>query len=265
MVGTVHNPRQPGAAHGDLPDHIRITFFNTHFMEGFGMATAHSYIPGSGAGILDWTAQFLAQITAETGTLGLSPTQVADYTALQEDYATKYAAATNHLTRGTATILAKNEAKTALVAESRKLAMQITNYPGVTNTMRQALGLTLRDDEPTPVPVPEESPRLEVLAVMGRTIKVRLSPAKGESRARPEGVKGATLYYAVGETYSEEIAAWTFKGNTSLTTFDVTIPTDVPGGSKVWLVAAWFNTKSQAGPVCSPVETRIAGGLAEAA
>jgi hypothetical protein len=148
----------------------------------------------------------------------------------------------------------------------KKMAVKVIQaWPEMTDTKRAQLGITVPDRTSTPVPVPETSPRLEVIAVMGRQIKLKLRPSEGGGRAKPDGVTGANLFYTVGEDYSQDIETWQFKGGQSKTTVTLNIPDSVPGGSKVWLTAQWFNRKAQTGPACPPVETRIAGGLSQAA
>jgi len=224
-----------------------------------------SYLPTREAELLSWAQDFSGFINAFPANYGLTAEEADAYTVLVTAYAAAYGVATNAATRTRPTIATKNTTKKNLIVATRPLVAKVQIFPGTTDSMRRDLRITVRDTEPTPVPIPETSPRLEVAAVTGRTIKINLRPAEGEGRAKPVGVKGATVYYAVGEDYPQDISAWTFKGNTSLTTLDMTIPESVPGGSKVWLTAAWFNSKSQAGPATPPVETRIAGGLSQAA
>ena len=229
-----------------------------------------SYLPTREAELLTWAQGFSGFINAGPEAYGLTIEEAAAYTATLTAFADAYATANNAGTRTSANIQAKNTAKTNLIAATRPLVNTIQAYPGTTDQMRADLRITIRDTTNTPVPVPESTPSLSVVAVSGQTIKVNLRAREedgspSERRARPTGVNGAAVYYATGEDYPQDIAGWTFKGNTSKTTFDITIPDSVPAGSKVYLTAQWFNTKSQTGPACPPVETSIARGLSQAA
>ncbi|MEM1108508.1 MAG: hypothetical protein AAGH99_07440 [Planctomycetota bacterium] len=135
---------------------------------------ASSYLPQTDAALNSWAQNFATQIAADPEALGITAAEVTSYTALQADFTTKYAAATNPDTRGGATVLAKNTARKSLVAQSRKLAMAITNHPGVTDQQRYDLGLTVRDKELTPSPVPGSAPNIDLVAVQGHVIKLRL-------------------------------------------------------------------------------------------
>lgn len=222
------------------------------------------YLPATDGGLNDWAANFGAQITADAPDLGITPEEAGGFTVLQTDYATKYAAATNPETRGRATVLAKNTAKRLLVRESRKLAMKITNNPGVTDQQRNNLGLTVRDDDPSPVAVPDTSPIIEVVSVKGNRISLRLRvSANGEpvsGRGKPTGVTGATVLSYVGEQPPTEISDWKFEGSTTRTSVLLDMPASLAAGSKVWLTAFWFNRKSQSGPATQPVSTSVLGG-----
>ncbi|MEM6505836.1 MAG: hypothetical protein AAF711_10255, partial [Planctomycetota bacterium] len=135
-----------------------------------------SYLPTTDSGMLNWSSAFASTAAAlpDPAVIGLTAQQVSDYQALQSDYATKYAAAVEPATRGGASILAKNKAKKALTAESRQLAMAVTNHPGITDQQRYDLGLTVRDTEPTPAAVPATVPEVTVRSVEGRLFNLQL-------------------------------------------------------------------------------------------
>ncbi|XAL98785.1 hypothetical protein OT109_14495 [Phycisphaeraceae bacterium D3-23] len=226
---------------------------------------ATTFPPSREADLVAWALNWSTLTVADPVAYGLDATQATDFRALYIAYNALYTACNDNGTRTPTKVQEKKTAKKTLVTEARRLIAIVQAFPGTTDAMRRDLDISIRDYEPTPVPVPEVSPSLEVTAVVGRTIKLKLSPSSGEGRAKPTGVMGATLYYAVGEDYPQELSGWIFKGNTTQMKVDATIPAEVPGGSKVWITAAWFNSKAQAGPACAPVETRIAGGLSQAA
>lgn len=224
-----------------------------------------TYFPSTDSGMLNWAQGFSGFINAGPEAYGLTIEDAAAYTAAVTAYADALTVATNSGTRTTPTIQDKNTKKKDLIAATRPLVNTIQAFSGTTDMMRADLQITIRDTEPTPVPVPVTSPTLNVVSVFGRTIKFHLRDGDTESRARPEGVKGAVIHYAVGDTFPQDLSGWVFKGNTTKTTVDVTIPSNVPAGSKIWLLAQWTNTKLQTGPACTPVWTSIADGMTQAA
>ncbi len=227
-----------------------------------------SYLPLADGPLRDWAKNFSDQISAggDPTALGLTLDQTMAYASLSGDYATKLAASINPETRGGATVLAKNNAKKALVAESRRLAMIVTNHPGVTDEQRYDMGLTIRDTTPTPVPPPSESPTIDVLSVEGWTLNIRLHDDSATSRGKPEGVTGALVFTYVGDVAPVDVDAWKFEGTASRTTTKVIFPSTLAPGTKVWLTAAWVNRKLQTGPAAMPVSRLISGdGLSKKA
>ena len=65
----------------------------------------NSYLPQTDGGLRDWSANFSAQLAGmDPTTIGITLDESTAYAALQADYATKYAAAINPDTRGSATV-----------------------------------------------------------------------------------------------------------------------------------------------------------------
>lgn len=229
---------------------------------------ATSYLPRTDSGLDDWAQNFATQITStmDPTTIGLTLDEASAYAALQADYTAKLLASVEPATRGPATVLAKNLAKKALIASSRKLAMAATNHVGTTDVQRQALGLTIKDVDPTPVPVPEFAPQLDMVSVQGRRVTLRLRNSVNGERRKPTGVQGATLVSYVGESLPESIRDWSFEANTTRTDVELVFEDSVPMGTKVWVAAFWYNRRGESGPACSPVSLHLGfGAMSQAA
>ncbi len=227
-----------------------------------------TYLPTTDAGVLNWARNFRDQIAAvaDPTTIGLSAAAVTEYEGLVSDYTDKYAIATDSATRGGSTINAKNIAKKALITASRTFGQAVTRHPGVTNEQRYDMGLTVRDDEPTPVPVPTTKPVFTIATTVGRTITMRIRDEHTpDTRARPEGIIGATIMMYVGDEASQDPMAWTLLASTSKTNVTLDVPLSVPADSRVWIAGFWYNTKSQSGPVSDEVSTVIRAAVASAA
>lgn len=125
----------------------------------------------------------------------------------------------------------------------------------------------MRDNRPTPIPAPTIAPDLDVVSVVGRTVRVRLhATTTGSRRGRPPGVAGASVFSHVGPEPSANVADWRFVGNTTRPTFDVEFDDDVAPGAQVWLTAFWYNPRAQSGPSAAPVTTHVQyGGISVAA
>ena len=228
------------------------------------------YLPVRESELLDWALDFSALTSAAPADFGLSLEQGAMIAAAVGAFDTAYETAKNRDTRTPVAIESKNTAKREMIRVVRSMVRLIQAWPEITDAKRSMLGITVPDPTPTSVPVPAMPPVLTVVAVMGRVIKVNLRGREDDGsvsdrRGRPAGVRGASVYFAAGEDYPQDISGWSFKGSVSATTFTVSIPDSVPAGSKVFLTAQWFNGKSQTGPACEPVETSVARGLNQAA
>ncbi len=215
---------------------------------------SYHFLPRTDAGLLSWSANFLARIQLDPTVYGLTADDAADYALLQAQYDQKLSAATDPLTRGGSTILAKNIARDFLAAESRKLARIIQANPAVTNQQKYDLALNVRAAR-TPIPPPAEVPVLDLMSVSGRTVEIRLHNGTSTRRGKPAGVAGANLFSFVGETPPADLKAWTFQQGDSRTKATITFDNSVAPGSRVWLCARWFNAKLQPGPTCAPVGT----------
>ncbi len=164
--------------------------------------------------------------------------------------------------------IVKNDARYHLVNASRSLIAVCEAWPQMTDAKRSELNLPIRDREPTPQTRLTVAPFIDILSQNGLSVKVGLRDAAASTRRRrPAGAIGATILTHVGETAPATIEGWTFQGNTSKTTVDITFPPMTPRGAKVWIVATWFSRTSMSSPPSRPLFTYLSGadGLAQAA
>jgi hypothetical protein len=222
-----------------------------------------SFLPEKDAALLAWSNNFSTLISAGAVSYGLTTTQATAYAALHATYATSLTAVDPPI-RNKAAVATKNTARTALKANARMLAKIVEATPTVTNTQKVTLGLTVRS-APAPIPPPALAPILDVVSVIGRTVKVRLHSPTSDRRGKPPGVAVGFVYSFIGATPPSELSAFKFEGTTTRTTFDVVFPSTVAGGSQVWLTAAWANPRTQTGPNCPAVTAYLQGGAAVAA
>ena len=225
-----------------------------------------TYIPNRESDLLTFLNAFAQKITPDATAYGLTVEQMMAFDDRRTAFATAYQVANDPLTRSPANVEKKNTAKKAAIAELRKLVDICQAWPGMTNDKRAELGITIKDVTPTPVPVPSASPVIDVVSVDAWTVRVRLHNGESPRRAKPDGVKGATLFSYVGDQPPADVAAWKFEGSVTRTDVKLTFPTTLAPGTTVWVTAFWFNPTSQSGPAATPVSTQINfGGMARAA
>jgi hypothetical protein len=119
-----------------------------------------------------------------------------------------------------------------------------------------------------PVPVPTVSPVIDVVSTYGTTIVVKVHQATEGPKTptgKPEGVKGAALFWFVGENPPADPTLYHFAINTTKNVVNVVLPPLTEPGAKVWLTAFWFNNRMQSGPAASAVSIHIPGTMAAAA
>ena len=199
-------------------------------------------------------------ISGSPATYGISVPQATAYSAASDAFIAAYTLANAEATRSPTNIVAKDDAKAALKANARMLARIIQANPSVTNEQKSALGLTVRDVEPSPNPKPDVAPVVKVVEVNGRVVSIEIEdPENPDSRGRRPGTTGVSILSYVGPTAPEDPGLFKFEGTVSRTQLDVIFPITVPAGAKVWISASWFNARGN-GPACAPVGTNLQFG-----
>lgn len=218
------------------------------------------FLPTKDATLLAFAQNFSTLITAAPTTYGLVVGQATALAALVTAFQTSLAACEPGV-RNKAAVFTKNTARTNLKTSVRLLAKIIEGQATVTNAQKAALGLNVRS-APTPIPPPALPPQVDVVSVVGRTVKVRLHNAEtSPRRGKPANVKGAALFSFVGASAPSDPGLYKFEGNTTLTTVDVGFPATVAPGATVWITAIWFNERAQSGPPATPVSAVIQYGM----
>ena len=221
-----------------------------------------NYLPARESVLVSWTSNFATMTSADPAAYGLTLEQAAAYVATRDTFTAAYQLAQDPVTRSPANIEAKNTAKAALIAETRRLVKICQASPVMTDNKRAALGVTVPDVTPTPVPVPAEAPQLDVVSVTGRSVKLRLREASTGKRKKPEGVMGAAVFSYVGESIPADMRDWTFEGNDTRLDVTVDFAQSFAPATKVWLCAFWFNRRGESGSACTPVSTHLGFGVA---
>jgi hypothetical protein len=216
------------------------------------------FLPAREAELVVWIGTFKALITANPTTYGLVAGQATTYGTLATNYVTAYNLANADATRSPSNIIAKDDARRLVVANTRLLAGIIQKFPGTTDQMRSDLGLTVPAQR-SPIPVPANPPMLEIKQRVGTTVRLKLHDNVG-NRSKPLGVQGARVYSFVGAQPPVQIEDWVFEGQATRTLVDISFPETTAPGTVVWFTAQWYNPRGQTGPGCAPVSTNIAGG-----
>lgn len=224
--------------------------------------------PARESDLLAWSANFNEKINLAAATYGLTAPQAEAYNLLHGAFETAYNTAINPNTNSKANVEFKNTAKQNLlygIGGAWQLVNLCQAFPDMNNDLRAALNIRVPDTQPTPAPVPDSSPDIDIISTFGHTIKLRVHESGSPKSGKPEGVKGASLFYFVGDEPPSAVNQWSFGANTTKNVIDVVLPSETAAGAKVWLTAFWFNNRMQSGPAATPVGIHVPGGLSVAA
>lgn len=220
-----------------------------------------SYLPGRESELLTFVNNLNAKISAGPEVYGLTIEQAGELAGVVTAFATAYQIANDPETRSPAKIEAKNNAKEAMLVVVRALVKVCQASPVMDDDKRAALGITIPDLDPTPVPVPELAPQMDVVSVVGRTVNLRLRNAATGKRKKPTGVATATVLSYVGDTIPQTLREWTFEGNDTRLDTKVEFGDEFTPATKVYLTAFWSNRRGESGPACAPVSTHLGFGV----
>jgi len=218
------------------------------------------FLPDKDAALLAWSQNFSTKISATPENFGLSSAQATSYQTLHDGFADALALC-DPAVRNKTSCMAKNTAKLALKDGARSLAKIVEGTDTVTDAQKIELGLNVRA-MPSPIPAPTSAPDIDIVSVLGRTVKLRLHNSGDPSpkRGRPDGVAGATIFSYVGDAPPEDVNDWKFEGNTTRTVIDVEFPVGAAAGAKVYFTAFWYSARALSGPLCDPVSTVLQYG-----
>jgi hypothetical protein len=156
-------------------------------------------------------------------------------------------------TRSESLTAARTTARDALLVEARQIYATVAKNPAISDQNKIDLGVHVGAGR-SPIGVPNAAPKVTVAEVVGTTISIRVfDPLSRSKRAKLPTATQAWLYTFVGEEYPSDPGAWTFHGATTTYKHTIELPTSLPGGTQVWVMAAWVNPRGQSGPPSMPV------------
>lgn len=225
---------------------------------------SRDWVPTRESRLVTFSAHFAQQISASPESYGLTADEASEFAALNDAWVNAYTAANRNATRTPMAIVAKDDARDAMLPMLRQLGMFIQRRPQTTNDQRVRLGLRIHSTNHTPIGPPQTAPALNILSVLGQTVKIDLRDRQNQSRrGKPFGVAGAIIYSRHADDASNDMRNWNTLGNYTRPYVRLTFPSALyPAGSKVWLAACWYNPRGQRGPVGNFASFHLAGGLA---
>jgi hypothetical protein len=194
-----------------------------------------------------FATHLLSQADANKTAWGIPAEAITAVQALNTDYCAKLQIVESPDRRKSDT-LAKNEAKDALTEGLRVFIGKYLDYnEAITDPIRKALDLPIRDRKPTPVHRPEASPVFYIKIQAARILEVHFKPEGEQGSARPHGYSGAVIRYGVLETppISENDLPRSLLATRTPHVFEFAAE---ERDKKVYFALAWQNQKGEVGP-----------------
>ena len=216
------------------------------------------WIPSADADLSGWLANFLNSANENLTALHLTTADMAPVSTAYGNWTSAYE---HHLTAQTAASAAREDKDAkgeAVAAVLRPLVARIQATPTVTDSLRQALGLTVRSTTRTPAGVPTTRP----VATVDTSHRLRhtiafvdeLTPT---SRAKPDDVSGCEIWVKVG-------AVPTDPSELSYLALDTRSPyvaeyDGADAGKIAHYMLRWVSTRGDRGPWSQTVSGTITG------
>jgi len=157
------------------------------------------YIPPKDANLSTWAANFSSLLTAAPATYGQSSATAAAVAAAVATFQAAYTVVTSKSTKTADAVTAKNNAKVAMLALVRPVAVNTSLNVAVSSANKIAIGVNPRSSTPSPITPPTTYPVLTVQAGAALQLYVRYrdSAASVSVKAKPYGVSSVVLAFAI--------------------------------------------------------------------
>jgi hypothetical protein len=212
------------------------------------------YIPQKDSELVAWSANFTGQVVANAAAWEIPPGEVSVLQEANTTFAILHAQADSPA-KNSIVVAEKNTARTTLVGIIRTLAGFRLKNPVITDAQRIALGLHVHDTTPSTIPVPHTRPELDIDVVDFRRLKVVFQDMGSDSKAKPYGVNGAVIVYAVLDAPPADINALTRSVLATRTPYTLEF-TEEERGKTVYVAICWQNETGERGP-WSEIESAI--------
>lgn len=223
---------------------------------------AAPYIPAPDAMFSNWLLNFSTLISANPTSFGLVAADATAIAAQNSAFQTAYTAAVDPTTRTSATVAAKDSAKSSALFVVRPYAMRINGSASVNNQQRVDLGLTVRKAVPTPVAPPTSAPALQIIGATPGNVKLGYKDtAQPDGKAKPYGAVAIQLYSVAGVSAAVDPSQAAFMAQVTKSPFLVTFDGSQRG--KIATVFGRYVTRSgpggiaQTGPWSAPLSFTI--------
>lgn len=218
------------------------------------------YIPKSDANFDIWQLSLVQIISDNKVAWGIPDEDIQRITTSQAPWMSAFAKASIRHNRTSADVQAKHDCREAYDDVIRGFVAQwLSNNIKVTDSDRERMGLTVRSDSHTPVPVPDSIPVATIdFSVRWQHTVNYVDADSPRSKAKPLGVFGCEIWIKTGDEPPKDSSELRYLTTCTRTPFKITFEgADVGKTAYYWL--RWVNRRGQQGPWSSMVSAMIVG------
>jgi len=175
------------------------------------------YLPTSVDDFAFWMNNFGTQIGVHGTTVDVTSGEISDCQADATRFSVEQddVVSTHNAYRAAVAIRDADRADT-IEPRLRNLVQRIQHHPAMTDGIRRDLGITVADDEPTPlseVSIEEAGhPMLDIDVGERKRAKIKFgpNPLNARQNALPAGIRGVRIWYYIGSGPPAEEKEWVF-------------------------------------------------------
>ncbi len=217
------------------------------------------YIPRSDAGFDIFQDNFINGVQPKLMLWGIPNTEFTALTGLRIAWNMAWLKAKNKDTRSRADVQAKKDARKVYQSALRKFVMEwIAFNSKVMDADREALGLNVKDTEPTPMPILDRAPDVTIEEIRHLVHKLRLTdPLNPHTQAKPKGIRYIQVFRCFGEDVPTSVEQYHLAGDATRFIYRVNF-VEADEGKMVWYIARYVNTRGVPGPWSNEISATVA-------
>ncbi|MDR0704652.1 MAG: hypothetical protein LBF88_06640 [Planctomycetaceae bacterium] len=212
------------------------------------------YLPAKDSELVVWSKNFLTLILANAEAWSINQTETRALQTAVTNFQTLQAQADSPA-KNSIIVKQKNDAKKILKEKISELVNFRLKNPVITDAQRISLGLHIRDPKPSPIPVPTTIPEMNFELAGVRRLAVPFHDSGSSTKAKPYGVNGAVILYAVLSTPPKSIKDLN-QSVLATRTPHIFEFEEEDRGKIVYFAICWQNEKGERGP-CSEIVSTI--------
>ena len=218
------------------------------------------FIPQNDGEFNLWQSSLTVIIEPNLTLWGINNDDFTQLKTTQTVWSTAFAKASNKQNRTRADVQAKDDARVSYEKQLRQfIAQWLANNGKVMNSDRERMGLTVKQVNRKPVPVPSSSPvgTVDFSVRLQHTINYG-DEATPRSKAKPAGVHGCEIWSKIDGTVPVDASELSYLATNTSSPFSITFE-GKNAAKNVYYWLRWVNTRGEPGPWSRNITAMVAG------